>query len=59
MFSISACATLEDLKAPSKLLMEQLASLVFPKHRVELVSIDMPQDFISNIEEKKDQVSDE
>jgi hypothetical protein len=39
---MSACASLEDLKIPSRLLFEQIAGLVFPKHRVELSSIEMP-----------------
>ena len=42
MSSVSVCSTLDDLRAPSKLIMEQITQLVFPKSLLQLVNSEMP-----------------
>ena len=54
MAAVNTCATIVDLQAPSKLMMKQVTDLVFPKLRLELMAVDMPQDVLG--EESKDQV---
>jgi hypothetical protein len=41
--SVSACATLEELKTPTQIMIEQVTALVFPNQRVELLNMEMPQ----------------
>jgi hypothetical protein len=37
---------------------QQIAALIFPMHRLEYVSLEMPQDVV-NLEESKDQIKNE
>ena len=58
MQSIQQCASLQDLIAPTKNMIEKVTEIVIPKFRLDYVPVDMPQDIL-NDEESKDQLTSE
>jgi hypothetical protein len=56
--SVQQSASLQDLVASTKNMLEKVAEIVIPKFRIEYVLVDMPQDIL-NDEERKDQLTSE